>query len=74
MENDNYVTCGWRRAWIMWDLANGHACSKNDPGKGYMWVFKTRREALEHRKLQHCKPLNARLSYPFKIEGNRDIF
>lgn len=68
---DNYVQCGWRRAWIAWDLDNGHACSKGDAGKGYMWVYKTRREALEHRKTQHKNPHHARLSYPVKVEGDR---
>jgi hypothetical protein len=65
---ENYVTCGYRRAWIMWDLDNGHSWGGNDPGKGYVWVFKTRKEALEHRKKQHKGRLNARLSKPIKIE------
>ncbi len=63
-----YVECGWRRAWIMWDMCNGHACNQSDPGKGYLWVFKTKREALLHRRKQHSNNLNARLSMPFKIE------
>jgi len=65
---ENYVTCGWRRAWIMWDLDNGHANSQNDSGKGYFWVFKTKREALEHRKEQNKLIFGAKLSKLFKIE------
>lgn len=66
-----YARCGWRRAWIMWDLDNGHAHSKTDPGKGYLWVFSTRENARSHRKKQHANEGNARLSLPFKIEGER---
>lgn len=66
-----YAQCGWRRAWIMWDLDNGHAHNQNDPGRGYLWVFKTKSDALKHRKKQHAKKLCARLSKPFKIEGDR---
>ena len=68
---ENYIQCGWQRAWVMWDLDNGHAHGKNDPGKGYMWIFETRKEALIHRKLQHKIKFGARLSMPFKIEGDR---
>ncbi len=71
---ERYIQCGWRRAWIMWDMGNGHAMNKNDPGKGYMWVFKTRKEAMTHRKKQHSNKKSVRLSMPFKIEGDRDIF
>ena len=65
-----YVSCAWRRAWIMWDLDNGHAWNRNDPGKGYMWVFKTKKDALEHKR----QSKNVRLSAPFKIEGYRPFF
>lgn len=58
----------------MWDLNNGHAWNKNDPGIGYMWVFKTRKDAMEHRKYQHKLKYGARLSMPFKIEGTRERF
>lgn len=67
----NYVSCGWRRAWVMWDLDNGHARNKQDPGKGCMWVFRTRADARKHRKAQHKVDHYARLSAPFKIEGDR---
>lgn len=66
-----YVRCGWRRAWLMWDMDNGHAWHHGDAGKGYLWVFSTRQEALAHRKQQHAKPDAVRLSMPFKVEGNR---
>lgn len=67
----NYVKCGWRRAWIMWDLDNGHAWSTRDNGHGYLWVFTTRKEAIQHRRKQHLKRFGARLSMPVKIEGDR---
>ena len=64
--NSNYfsiVATKWNRIWILFDLSNGHA-----GGKTYFWVFGTKAEALEHRKKQHKKKKNARLSYPVKIE------
>ena len=66
-----YARCGWRRAWIMWDMDNGHAHGKNDSGKGYLWIFATRKAAINHRRKQHAAKGNARLSFPFKIEGGR---
>ena len=71
---ENYVACGWRRAWIMWDMGNGHACNKKDDGKGYMWVFPSRAEAMAHRRWQHKNPDNVRLSMPFKVEGDRRYY
>lgn len=68
-EVSEYVQCGWRQAWVMWDMDNGHAWGKKDAGKGYMWVFSTRKAALLHRKRQHAKLHSARLSMPFKISG-----
>ena len=70
-EIKNYVPCGWRRAWILWDLDNGHAWDKRDNGKGYMWVFSSRKEAISHRRKQHKNEYYARLSMPLKIEGDR---
>lgn len=67
MNNNNYVKCAYRKAWIMWDLDNGHAF-EGCPGKGYMWVFSTKKEAKKHRKWQHEDKNRARLSKPFKIE------
>lgn len=67
----NYLSCGYRQAWIMWDLDNGHAYDKKDIGKGYIWVFSTKKEALEHRKKQHSNPDFARLSMPKKITRPR---
>jgi hypothetical protein len=61
----NYIGCAYRKAWIMWDLDNGHI-SNGGNGKGYMWVFSTRKEAVEHRQKQH-KSGGARLSKPIKI-------
>ena len=68
---DQYVTCGYRQAWICFDLVNGHYWNQNDPGKGYMWVFKTRQEALAHRRAQHKMKHGAQLSYPTKITYGR---
>lgn len=67
ISSGSYVACGYNRAWIMWDLDNGHANSSRDVGKGYFWVFKTRKDALSHRNKQHKMKLGARLSYPVKI-------
>lgn len=72
--SENYVKCGWRKAWIMFDLENGHARHKNDPGKGYIWIFESRSKALKHRKQQHKNPRHVRLSYPVKVEGDRRIY
>jgi hypothetical protein len=55
----------------MWDMDNGHAWGKTDAGKGYLWVFSTRKDAIAHRKMQHAKRHGAKLSMPFKIEGPR---
>ena len=66
-----YVPTGWRRAWIMFDLDNGHSWGKNDPGKGYIWVFRTKREALAHKKYQNTREFAAKLSPPIKVEYNR---
>ena len=63
-----YVRCGYKHAWIMWDLDNGGPCRRL-PGRGYMWVFKTREEARKHRKAQHRRKHYARLSQPFKISN-----
>jgi len=71
--SNNYIECGWRRAWIMWDLDNGHAWSKGDPGRGYLWVFKTKKEAIEHKRQQRKMEFGAKLSKPFLIEGDRSI-
>ena len=73
MNNENvpYVSCGYKRAWLMWDLDNGHAWSKNDSGKGYAWLFPTKAAALKHRKKQHKKKNTAMLSYPIFINGRK---
>lgn len=71
---DNYVRCGFRSAWIMFDLENGHSCGKNDSGKGYIWIFSTRKEALKHRKNQHDNPSYVKLSYPIHVKMNRNYY
>lgn len=53
----------WKTFWIMVDLNNGHP-----GGRTYFWAFPTRKQAMDHRKEQHSKPLNARLSMPIKIQ------
>lgn len=62
---DNYVKCGYRKAWVMFDLDNGH---DGKYPKGYCWVFKTKREAIEHRRKQHNKEFGARLSVPILVK------
>lgn len=64
----NYVTTAYRKAWICFDLDNGHSWGKNDPGKGYIWVFITRKEATEHKRKQKKHPFAARLSQPIKVQ------
>jgi hypothetical protein len=59
----SYCLTSYKKAWICWDLDNGHPKSK-----GYLWVFSTRKDALGHRKEQH-KIGGARLSFPQKIFG-----
>ena len=49
----DYIKTAYRKTWICFDLDNGHSCGKNDPGKGYIWVFTTRKEAREHIKKQN---------------------
>jgi len=52
----------WGRFWLMWDMSNGHK-----GGKGYMWVFRTKKEALDHKRDQK-KRGGASLSLPQKVE------
>lgn len=67
---NNYIQCAWRRAWLMFDLDNGHSWGLNDAGKGYVWIFKTRKEAIEHKK---NRPKDSvRLSPPIKVEYRRN--
>lgn len=68
---ENYIQCAWRRAWLLFDLDNGHSWGLNDHGKGYVWVFKTKKEAIAHKKLQKARPFAAQLSPPIKVEYNR---
>ena len=68
---DNYVSCAYRRAWILFDLDNGHSWGGNDVGKGYMWVFKTKKEAIEHKKKQNKMKFGARLSKPILVKLNK---
>ena len=61
-----YVQCAWRKMWIMWDLDNGHYFLNNG-GKGYVWIFRTRDEAKEHKRKQRLIG-GANLSKPIKID------
>jgi hypothetical protein len=72
-DSSNYVRCAYRKAWICFDIDNGHARNNIATGKGYLWVFPTRREAREHRKWQHANPNHARLSPPIKVQVPREI-
>lgn len=47
--------------WVLFDLDNGNPKSRN-----YLWWFKTRALAREHRRQQLSKPNAARLSQPQK--------
>lgn len=58
-----YVQVNWDEAYVLWDKDNG-----SQPGNvGYIWVFPTKRDAEEHRKQQHSKKYNARLSGPMVV-------
>ncbi len=65
---NNYVKTGHRKAWVCFDLDNGHKSNKNDAGKGYVWVFTTRKEARAHCRNQKKLKHSARLSQPIKVE------
>lgn len=71
MKTERYISVSYCRAWVMWDLDNGHAWNKQDSGKGYLWVFPTKKEALEHKRKYHKGSDKARLSKPIKIEYPR---
>lgn len=59
----NYITIpDFGKFWMMWDLVNGHKGYR-----GYIWIFRTKKEATDHRRKQH-KNGGARLSLPIKIE------
>ncbi len=68
---NNYVSCGYRRIYIMWDLDNGHAWSKRDNGKGYVWIFQNYKDAMQHRRKQHKNKRYAGLSMPIRIDGRK---
>lgn len=58
-----YIQLGWEKFWVMLDKDNG------DVKKGsYFWFFRTRQQALDHRKIQNRMKNGARLTYPRKIE------
>jgi hypothetical protein len=51
--------------WVMFDRDNGHP-----GGRGYVWIFETKKAALEHRREQHKDKLSARLTMPQKVVIN----
>lgn len=65
---NNYIRTGYRKTWICFDLDNGHSYGKNNAGKGYVWIFSTRKEARGHCKKQRKMKFAAKLSQPIKIE------
>lgn len=58
-----YVRVNWDEAYILWDKDNG----SQQGNVGYIWVFPTKQDAEEHRKEQHSKKYNARLSGPMVV-------
>ena len=66
--NGQYVRVGYRRVALLFDLANGHAFGKKDIGVGYVWVFPSYQDAMRHRRIQHRKKRNARLSMPVVVD------
>ena len=66
----NYLKIpSYGRFWVMFDLNNGHPS-----GSGYIWIHSTRKEALEHRKLQLFDLKNSsllkRLIYNIDVSKN----
>jgi len=63
INNGQYVFLPNRKqVWIVVDLDNG------DEIKGYyFWLFKTRKEARDHIKMQNKQPNCASLSQPIKM-------
>lgn len=63
---DNYITIpDFCKFWMMWDLSNGHKGYR-----GYIWIFRTKKEAMDHRRKQHKSKTGARLSIPIKMDIN----
>lgn len=54
------------QVWILLDTANGDGVSR-----GYVWWFRTRQDAIEHRKWQNSNPNNARLVGPYRCRMDR---
>jgi hypothetical protein len=73
-DKPQYVQTAFRKAWVLFDLDNGHKWG-NGSGKGYMWVFPTRKAATEHKKKYKPAPTNnfVRLSQPIKVEMSTNI-
>lgn len=62
----NYIQTPYKKFWVLFDLDNGH-CGKNDTGKGYAWIFSTKKEAIQHKR-NWPAPKYAKLSKPIKVE------
>jgi hypothetical protein len=59
----SYILVRNKTIWIMEDRFNG------DMAKGsYLWIFNTRKEALDHRREQHKLKHASRLSMPQKVK------
>ena len=55
---------GCSPTWFLFDTENG-----TPDGHRYLWEFKTRREAREHKRLQHSNPNLVKLVGPFRYIG-----
>jgi len=62
-----YIETPYKKFWVLFDLDNGHKWGKNDAGKGYAWIFSTKKEAIQHKR-NWPAPKYARLSKPIKVE------
>ena len=60
----SYAGTKWDRMWVVPDLDNGHP---GKAGKGYVWIFPTKKAAIEHKRAQRKMKYAASLGKPFMV-------
>ena len=65
---NNYIATGYKKFWVLFDLENGHSWNKNDSGKGYAWIFPTRKLARIKYKKHKNSGKFVELSPPIKVK------
>lgn len=59
-----------KSGWFLLDVENGDIFN----GRGYVWIFETKQQALAHKQKQHSSnKLAARLDGPWKITGMEEL-